>query len=595
MTTLSYDATGAARQAHDQHLPALLEDRVATRIFAKDATLWGPDAEAEASVRLGWVEAATVSQPLVADILALRDALRSEGVTRIVLCGMGGSSLAPEVIAGTAGVELTVLDSTDPEQVGAALADRLAETAIVVSSKSGSTLETDSQRRIFEHAFTEAGVDAKSRIIIVTDPGSPLDKASREAGYRAVFNADPNVGGRYSALTAFGLVPCGLAGVDIQAFLDEAEEAAEVLNDDSEDNIGLALGTTLGGTNPLRNKIVIAEDGSGIVGFADWAEQLIAESTGKLGTGVLPVVAGPASPEATLGAPDVLVIRLVAADADDVQLGENEVAIAGSLPTQMMAWEFATAVAGRLLGINPFDQPDVEAAKVAARGLLDAQPEPTPARFTDGAIEVRGGDWLGTSATAAEAVSALLAELGEDGYLSVQAYFDPASLRTAGRHPGRARGSQPPSRHLWLGPALPALHRPVPQGGPGHRSLPPGHRRSCAGPRHPGPSVHVRGTDFRAGGGRCPGPGRARTARPAPAPDRPRCGCGPAAGDHLSTRRPVRIRHRKLRHNSNHARNRIRQEVLDAFRRIRGVIRCGIRLTAGCPGWLGRRRWCFSG
>ena len=160
------------------------------------------------------------------------------------------------------------------------------------------------------------------------------------------------------------------------------------------DNIGLALGTALGGTNPLRNKIVIAEDGSGIVGFADWAEQLIAESTGKLGTGVLPVVAGPASPEATLGAPDVLVVRLVASDAD-VELGENEVAIAGGLATQMMVWEFATAVAGRLLGINPFDQPDVEAAKVAARGLLDAQPEPTPADFTDGAIEVRGGDWLG--------------------------------------------------------------------------------------------------------------------------------------------------------------------------------------------------------
>ncbi|MEY9776878.1 glucose-6-phosphate isomerase [Arthrobacter sp. MW3 TE3886] len=423
MSTLSYDATGAARQAHEQHLPALLEDRIATRIFAKDHTLWGPDAEQESAVRLGWVEAATVSQPLVGDILELRDALKAEGVTRIVLCGMGGSSLAPEVIAGTAGVELTVLDSTDPEQVSAAVADRLAETAIVVSSKSGSTVETDSQRRIFEQAFTDAGLDAKSRIIIVTDPGSPLDKASREAGYRAVFNADPNVGGRFSALTAFGLVPCGLAGVDIQAFLDEAEEAAEILNEDSEENIGLALGTALGGTTPLRNKIVIAEDGSGIVGFADWAEQLIAESTGKLGTGVLPVVAGPASPEATLGAPDVLVIRLVAADAD-VQLGENEVAIAGGLATQMMVWEFATAVAGRLLGINPFDQPDVEAAKIAARGLLDAQPEPTPANFTDGAIEVRGGAWLGDAATAAEAVGALLAELGPDNYLSVQAYFD---------------------------------------------------------------------------------------------------------------------------------------------------------------------------
>lgn len=432
MSTLSYDATGAARQALEQHVPTLVEDRIASRIFAKDHTLWGPDAEAESAIRLGWVEAATVSQALVAPILELRDALRAEGVTRFVLCGMGGSSLAPEVMAGTAGVELSVLDSTDPEQVSAALADRLIETAVVVSSKSGSTLETDSQRRIFEQAFTEAGLDAKSRIIIVTDPGSPLDKASREAGYRQVFNADPNVGGRYSALTAFGLVPCGLAGVDIQAFLDEAEEAAEILNDDAPENIGLALGAALGGTTPLRDKIVIAEDGSGIVGFADWAEQLIAESTGKLGTGVLPVVAGPTSPEVTGGAGDVLVVRLVAADAD-VELGDNEVAIAGGLATQMMVWEFATAVAGRLLGINPFDQPDVEAAKVAARGLLDAQPEPTPANFVDGPIEVRGGEWLGESASAADAVKSLLSQLGEDGYLSVQAYFDRlafASLET---------------------------------------------------------------------------------------------------------------------------------------------------------------------
>lgn len=431
MSTISYDASGAAQQAIAQHIDQLVQDKIATRIFAKDHTLWGPDAESESAIRLGWVEAATVSQALVADILKLREALRAEGISRIVLCGMGGSSLAPEVMTGTAGVELTVLDSTDPEQVSAALEDRLAETAIVVSSKSGSTVETDSQRRAFEKAFNDAGLDAKSRIIIVTDPGSPLDKSAREAGYRAVFNADPNVGGRFSALTAFGLVPSGLAGVDIQAFLDEAEEAAEVLNEDSTDNIGLALGIALGGTSPLRNKIVIAEDGSGIVGFADWAEQLIAESTGKLGTGVLPVVAGPHSPEALGGAEDVLVIRLVGADSD-VELRENEVAIAGGLPTQMFVWEFATAIAGRLLGINPFDQPDVEAAKVAARGLLDARPEPTPAAFTDGSVEVRGGDWLGSASTVTEAVEALLGQLGADGYLSVQAYLD----RTA--HPSLA-------------------------------------------------------------------------------------------------------------------------------------------------------------
>jgi glucose-6-phosphate isomerase len=423
MSELSFQATGAALVAGETHLAALVADKVASGIFAKDATLWGPDAESESAIRLGWVEAAEVSAALVAPIEALRAELNADGVNHIVLCGMGGSSLAPEVITATAGVELTVLDSTDPDQVRSAISDRLAQTAIVVSSKSGSTLETDSQRRIFEQEFTAAGIDAKSRIIIVTDPGSPLDKSAREAGYRKVFNADPNVGGRYSALTAFGLVPSGLAGVDIQALLDDAEEAGEILREDDADNIGLRLGAALGGTAPLRNKIVIVDEGSGIVGFADWAEQLIAESTGKLGTGLLPVVADPASPEVHGGAADVLVVRLVAADAD-VELAENQVAIAGGLGAQMMVWEFATAVAGRLLGINPFDQPDVEAAKSAARGLLDATPAPTPANFVDGVIEVRGGAWLGQAATVTEAVQALLAELGADGYVSVQAYMD---------------------------------------------------------------------------------------------------------------------------------------------------------------------------
>ena len=423
MSALTFDATGAAREAVESRVPELAADHVASRIFAKDHTLWGKDAEEESAKRLGWIEAATVSQPLVADILALRDEFRAEGVDRIVLCGMGGSSLAPEVIAATAGVPLVVLDSTDPEQVSAALSERIGATAIVVSSKSGSTVETDSQRRAFEAAFTAAGIDAKRRIVVVTDPGSPLEAASREAGYRAVFNADPNVGGRYSALTAFGLVPSGLAGVDIQALLDEAEEAAELLREDSEDNIGLQLGAALGGTTPLRDKIVIVEDGSGINGFADWAEQLIAESTGKIGKGILPVVASISSPEVTEDADDVLVVRLVSAESEPV-LGPNQAAVGGNLATQMLVWEFATAVAGRLLGINPFDQPDVEAAKAAARGLLDARPEPTPANFTEAAIEVRGGDWLGGASTVEEAVKALLAQLGPTGYLSVQAYLD---------------------------------------------------------------------------------------------------------------------------------------------------------------------------
>ncbi|MFC8304915.1 glucose-6-phosphate isomerase [Specibacter sp. NPDC057265] len=431
MTSLGFAATGAAQAAGAQHLLTLVADQVASRIFAQDATLWGPEAEAESAIRLGWVAAPEISASLPAEIAALRGELLAEGIDRIVLCGMGGSSLAPEVITATAGVELTVLDSTDPAQVRAAVQDRLASTAIVVSSKSGSTLETDSQRRIFEQEFTAAGIDAKSRIIIVTDPGSPLDVSAREAGYRKVFNADPNVGGRYSGLTAFGLVPSGLAGVDVAALLDSAEEAAEMLRDDDVDNVGLRLGAALGGTSPLRDKIVIVDDGSPLVGFADWAEQLLAESTGKLGTGVLPVVASADSPEVTAGAPDVLVVRLVAEDSE-VELRDNEVSISGGLGAQMMVWEFATAVAGRLLGINPFDQPDVEAAKSAARSMLDATFAPVPALFVDGAVEVRAGTpdapWLAGATSLPEALTALLRTLEPNGYLSVQVYLDRLGL-----------------------------------------------------------------------------------------------------------------------------------------------------------------------
>ncbi|MET1155356.1 glucose-6-phosphate isomerase [Arthrobacter sp.] len=422
MSSLAFEASGAALAAVRRHIDTLVEDRVASRIAARDNTLWGPEAEAEAAVRLGWVDAAALSRPLVADILQLRRELAAEGVTRFVLAGMGGSSLAPEVIANTAGVELTVLDSTDPQQVAAALAERLADTAIIVASKSGSTLETDSQRRIFEQAFADAGLDAASRIIVVTDPGSPLDQASREAGYRAVFNADPDVGGRYSALTAFGLVPSGLAGVDIERLLDDAEEAAEVLSEDSADNMALALGAALAGTEPLRNKVAIADEGSGIVGFGDWAEQLIAESTGKLGTGLLPVVVNSGDPETVSKAADVLVVRLVSPD-HEVTLGADEVAVGGSLGSQLLLWEYATAVAGRLLGINPFDQPDVEAAKTAARGLLEERPEAMLPDFTDGAVQVRGSG-LSMGSSLDDALRDLLGKLGPDGYVSVQAYLD---------------------------------------------------------------------------------------------------------------------------------------------------------------------------
>ncbi|NMM34764.1 MAG: glucose-6-phosphate isomerase [Phycicoccus sp.] len=437
MTTVALGvlAVGPAADAVTQHVPQLVADRFASRLFAKDASLWGPAAEAESAVRLSWVTLGRTSRPLVGEVAALRDHLAAQGVDHVVLCGMGGSSLAPEVICATAGVPLTVLDSSNPDTVRAALAESLDRTVVVVSSKSGSTIETDSQRRAYEAAFTRAGIDPTKRMVIVTDPGSPLDKNARAAGFR-VINADPNVGGRYSALTAFGLVPSGLAGVDLEQLLDEAESVADLLSDDDEANPALRLGAVMAGTDPLRDKLVLVDDRSWITGFADWAEQLIAESTGKNGTGVLPVVVQGDSdnpdPEVLSLAGDITVARLVddVADVSDTTTdpSRSEVRVSGSLGAQLLLWEVATAVAGRILGINPFDQPDVESAKNAARGLLEATSvKPDPAAFTDGAIEVRtlGGDWLGDATTVAGALDSLFSVLDpQHGYVAIMAYLD---------------------------------------------------------------------------------------------------------------------------------------------------------------------------
>ena len=425
--SVTVSTSGAASDAVRRHLPALVDEGFAGRLFAKDHTLWGAEAEDESSKRLGWTDAHEVSRELVEPVLALRDELRGQGIDHVVLCGMGGSSLAPEVITRTAGVELTVLDSTDSAQVAAALDDRLAATVVVVSSKSGSTVETDSQRRAFHAAFEAAGIDPAQRIVIVTDPGSPMEAASREAGYR-VFLADPTVGGRFSALTAFGLVPSGLAGVDIAELLDDARRAADELAVDGDENPGLVLGAALAGGDPVKTYLGVVTDGASIVGFGDWAEQLIAESTGKDDLGLLPVVLDTDAPEIGSTMPDLQVVRLVADAAQAPALGD-EIVVSGSLGGQLLLWEVAVAVAGRIIGINPYDQPDVESAKVAARGLLDARPEPTRAAFAEHGIEVRGTERvLEGHAHVVEAIDALLAELPDGGYVSIQAYADRTRL-----------------------------------------------------------------------------------------------------------------------------------------------------------------------
>ena len=417
--------TGDAAEAVSSHVPALVADAVASRIAAKDFTLWGEEAEEESKIRLGWTELFETTRGILPELAGLVAAAKAEGKTRVVLAGMGGSSLGPEVICATYDAPLVTLDSTDPDQVRDALDGDLESTILVVSSKSGGTVETDSQRRAFEEAFEASGLDPRQHIVVVTDPGSPLHKASVDAGYRAVFLADPNVGGRFSVLSAFGVVPSALAGVPVAEMLDEAAAVAESFAEDIEANPALVLGAAMAGTT--RDKLVISDVGSGLVGFGDWAEQLIAESTGKSGVGVLPVVAEANAPDAGLA--DVLDVRLAPLDHEidgsDVDLPAHGIVVAGTLGGQFLLWEYATSIAGRILGISPFDQPNVESAKVASRALLDALPEREPALFVDNGIEVRGtGVPLDGITTIAGAVAALESTLGERGYVAVMAYLD---------------------------------------------------------------------------------------------------------------------------------------------------------------------------
>lgn len=382
-----------------------IDERVASRLFAQDPTLWGPQAEPEASIRLAWTALAAESAALVPEIRQLREDLQARGLTHVVLCGMGGSSLAPEVICATAGVEITILDSSHPDMVRRALGDRLAQSVVVVASKSGSTVETDSLMRAYVATLTDAGHDPTDHLVVVTDPDSPFDTESTAAGYR-VFRANPNVGGRYSALSAFGLVPSGLAGADIEGLLADAQHLADTAAGDDADNPALRLGAALGAAaNSGIDKLVLWDASDH--GFGDWVEQLVAESTGKHGHGILPVVVpGSDAPNFARSTPDSLVLTLNG-DAPPESASGCSGLVSGSLGAQFLLWEAAVAVAGWAMSINPFDQPDVESAKAAARALLSG-----------GVVDTTKSDPL-------EGLDDLLADLDpETGYVAIHAYLD---------------------------------------------------------------------------------------------------------------------------------------------------------------------------
>jgi glucose-6-phosphate isomerase len=368
---------------------------VVRRMWRKDATLWGPEGTPEIADRLGWLTIAETMLEHAGELEAFAETARADGLTHAVMLGMGGSSLGPEVIrrsfagSGVEGMTLRVLDSTDP---GAVLeverAVDLEHTLFIVSSKSGGTIETLSHMSYF---LERCGGDG-NRFAAVTDPGSPLAELAREAGFRQVFENDPNIGGRYSVLSYFGLVPAALMGVDVAALLRGAQVAEEACRHaDPAANSGLWLGVAMGALAQRgRDKatFVVSEP---IDSFGLWVEQLIAESTGKESKGILPVAGEP------LGAPesygdDRVFVYLRAAEEPDEDLDERveELSRAGhptiTLPVRgaedlgrvFFFAEFATAVAGWTLGINPFDQPNVQEAKDNTARVLQAGDLPSP-------------------------------------------------------------------------------------------------------------------------------------------------------------------------------------------------------------------------
>lgn len=370
------------------------------QLAIKDSDIWGPAAKAEASIRLNWIDAPESSRDLLPQLDALAAKFRNH--TRVVLCGMGGSSLAPEVIAATFRKELFVLDSTDPVYIHHALAGDLNKTVVIVGSKSGSTIETASQRALFAEAFRALNLNPVDHMVIVTDPASPLDKSARAEGY-SVINADPNVGGRFSALTAFGLVPAALIGIDPSVLLDAAQDAKQQILDS---NLAIDIAYLISSAGQYLTFC----DSTTIPGLSDWIEQLVAESTGKNEVGRLPIVIE--NPTASAGG-----------EAFRIAFeGESDLVISGELGEQFFLWEWVTALVGAALEIDPFNQPNVTEAKEATSALLAEWNGKLPefkGDAIDGAVEI-----FGHGKNLADALTQFLKSIPSDGYIAVMAYLD---------------------------------------------------------------------------------------------------------------------------------------------------------------------------
>jgi transaldolase/glucose-6-phosphate isomerase len=471
--------------------------RVAERLWARDGTLWAASGKRpeELSAWLGWLDLPFSMRARVAELERIAREVRDDGYGRAAVLGMGGSSLAPELFsrvfgdamgapeAAHPGLELRILDSTHPDAVrGFREWAESGRTLFCVSSKSGSTTEPNAF-----HAAMSAHAPALD-FVAITDPGTLLADLARSQGFRAIVEGQPDVGGRYSALSVFGLLPAALHGVDLEGLLSRADEMADACRRPAPDNPGLQLGAAIGEAALAgRDKLTILTSPR-LASLGDWIEQLVAESTGKAGRGIIPVVGEPLGAAEAYGADRQFVF---VASADDADPGWTRLAadlarrahpalhfeVAGPLEigAEFVRWEVATAAAGIVLGIDPFDQPNVQEAKDATRALLDAYrrdgalPQPAPLVAEPEIAAYGDPAALGDEPVTVDGALRALLEAGSNGdYFALLAYLpaDPGTVEQLQRMRGVIRDKTGMATTLGFGPRFLHSTGQLHKGGP---------------------------------------------------------------------------------------------------------------------------------
>ncbi len=536
-------ALGAGAADYEAAVELARTDEWANRLFARDVRLWSSDPRVGETIaeRLGWLDAPGHFSDRIAGLEGFGDAVVDEGYTSAVVAGMGGSSLAPDVLHQTFGnldgyLTLRILDSTDPAYVSAVLDDLdPLRTLVIIASKSGTTTEPNAFLA-YAWARAAAALDAVPHrrfetvgayFAAITDPGKSVEAIAHTDEFREVFTNPPDIGGRYSALTYVGLVPASLIGIDLDALLASASAMLGACREpDPAINPGVALGLAIGTLAKAgRDKLTFLADDE-IASFGAWAEQLIAESTGKHGVGIVPVDLEPIGRSTSYGA-DRAFVRLslagspagardaLASALEDAGHPVIRIEIADPIDigAEFVRWEVATAIAGAVLGIDPFDQPNVEEAKQLTRDVLesvghgDAGPVATQAPIAAGdGLTLYGDAALRLTAGDGDVVGELARHLARRRSERLPV---PPGVHRPDPRPGRSLRPDPdaparrdrPSDDRGLRSPLPALDRPAPQGRRPDRLVPPADLGPSRRPGDPGLAVHLRPAHRRPGRG----------------------------------------------------------------------------------------------